>query len=189
LSLFEQACPRRGDASLPRLARALFPRPSDRGILGRHAAQLWSAILRDLRQGTSRIRPSPAYLPRSSPRTSRLFLRSAVHLVSSSSRGLRRCRNCARAVVPRHVASRSNRPTDRVEWLEFAPLVARIVLECTAALRGNKACQGEVVQSNIGEAGNRTTAAVARPAIPPRGPRDWRTLQHRARLSLPDAGR
>ena len=83
------------DSTLPRLARALFPRPSDRGILGLHAVQLWSAILRDLRQGTSRIRPSPAYLPRSSPRTSRLFLRSAVHLVSSSSRGLRRCRNCA----------------------------------------------------------------------------------------------
>jgi hypothetical protein len=79
--------------------------------------------------------------------------------------------------------------TDRVEWLEFAPLAARIVLEWTAALRGNKACQGEVVQSNIGEAGNRTTAAVAPPAIPPRGPRDWRKLQHRARLSRPDAGR
>jgi hypothetical protein len=79
-------------------------------------------------------------------------------------------------VIPRHVASRSNRPTDRVEWLGFALLAARIVLECTAALRGNKACQGEVVQSNIGEAGNRTTTEVARPAIPPRGLRDWRSF-------------
>jgi hypothetical protein len=74
LSLFGQACPTRGDASLPRLARAPFPRPSDRGILGLHAAQLWSAILRDLRQRISRIGPSPACLPRSSPRTSRLSL-------------------------------------------------------------------------------------------------------------------
>jgi hypothetical protein len=93
LSLLGQAYPRRRDASLPRLLGLYFPRPNERGILGLHAAQLWSAILRGLRQWTSRIRRR---LPTcSSPRTPRLFLRSAVHLVSSSSRVLRRCRKCA----------------------------------------------------------------------------------------------
>ena len=62
-----------GIASLPRLAGAISS-SGERGILGLHAAQLWSAILRGLRQRTSRITPSPAYLPRSSKRTSPLFL-------------------------------------------------------------------------------------------------------------------
>ena len=110
LSLFGQARPRRGDASLPRLARALFPRPSERGILGLHAVQLWSAILRDLRQGTSRIRPSPAYLP--GPRPERRGF--SLGPLSTSSAAVRACSGDVAiaqiAVAPPAVANATDIP-------------------------------------------------------------------------------
>jgi hypothetical protein len=100
-------------AALSGLARALFPRPIERGILGLHAAKRWSAILHGLRQGTSRIRPSPAYLPRPSPRRSRRFLRS----LSTSSAAVRACSG---DVAIAQIAAIRRR---RGEWVKSDPLL------------------------------------------------------------------
>ena len=77
----------------PRLARALFPRPRERGILGLHAARGLERDFRWLAPRGQPNRPSPAYLPRSSPPTSRLFLRSAVPPTATSTVAIRNDRS------------------------------------------------------------------------------------------------